>query len=65
MRQYWPIGNKLEMIDDITMNGKRIIIPFSITEADTAAAAQQPHKNRKDKATSVWNQYTGKTLMWI
>ena len=29
MRQYWPIKDKLVMIDDTSMKDKRIIIPFN------------------------------------
>ena len=37
------------MIDGIVMKGIRIKILFSITEADTAAAAQQLHGKRKTR----------------
>ena len=30
IRQYWPIRNKLAVIDGILMKGKRIIIPLQL-----------------------------------
>ena len=41
MRQYWPLRNKLAMVDGIVMKGNRIVIPFQFHNQ----ILQQMHSN--------------------
>ena len=54
MKPYWPIRDQLTMIHGISNERQQNKISFSITGANTAAAARQANENGKQETTSVW-----------